>query len=339
MIVAENNPNDDKRKLYEKNIPWIEKYRPTKLKDIKSHKKIIHGIKKYMKNENMPNCIFYGPPGTGKTTTVLACIREFYGSDADLMTISINGSDDKGIGIVRNEIKTFSGFSNLNKFTKNKRLHKIVIIDEADCMTFDAQFSLISVIESSIDSTRFCLTCNLSYKIIDQLKSRCISYRFEPIKSEEHLEHLKFICEKESIRINLNVLETLVYLSQGDMRRSINTLQCLAFTYKNILIDKDKLYTSISAPKEEERIELVTKLQENDFSSFYEFLKFLVNEKSYGVADILKILFEEYVKKNPNNLPDIKIIEIIRDFSNIEQNLSKTYNTNIQLSAIVSSLK
>lgn len=315
------------------NIPWVEKYRPKSLGQIKSHEKIIHGIRKYIQKDSIPNCIFYGPSGIGKTSTILAFIKEHYGKDSEIMTININGSDDKGIDVIRELIKSFVLKTNFDSLTEKKRKHKIILIDEADSLTYDAQFSLGSVIESSVESARFCLTCNLSYKIIGALQSRCISYRFQPIDELKHLEHLKNICCKENVKITDKTLKHLVTNSNGDMRKSLNTLQCLAYTFKNSVINIEKLYKSICCPTPKEKKELVNTIINNNFRTNFQIVKKLIEDNSYSLLDILYILFDYIVICDKEQ--DYKL-NIIEKFSEIEINLSKTFDTDIQLAAIIS---
>ena len=124
-------------------IPWIEKYRPKNIKEIIYHDEIRNTLIKLINNNKFPHTIFFGPPGTGKTSTILACAREIYGESFKSMVLELNGSDDRGIKVIREQIKDFSEYNQL--FCKGI---KLVILDEADSMTYDAQFALRRVIET-----------------------------------------------------------------------------------------------------------------------------------------------------------------------------------------------
>ena len=165
-------------------LPWVEKYRPTNINEIISHHQNITTIKKLLFGEALPHLLFYGSPGTGKTSTILALAKEIYGNNIRLMVMKLDASDDRGINSVREDIKGFAEKSNM--FQKGV---KLIILDEADSMTFDAQFALRRIIEKYSKSVRFCLICNYENKIIPAIKSRCANFRFNNIDN-------KYICEK-----------------------------------------------------------------------------------------------------------------------------------------------
>ena len=167
-------------------LPWVEKYRPENFDTIISHNHIINVLTNLINNNHLPHIIFYGPPGTGKTTTILAAARKLYGSKYKSMILELNGSDDRGISVVREQIKDFSSTTSKisNIFQSHNSISdvKLIILDEADSMTFDAQFALRRVIELYTETTRFCLICNYLTKIIPALISRCMLFRFAPLK-------------------------------------------------------------------------------------------------------------------------------------------------------------
>ncbi|KYB25741.1 Replication factor C subunit 2-like Protein [Tribolium castaneum] len=120
------------------NLPWVEKYRPSSLDDLVSHDDIIKTIGKFIREDQVPHLLFYGPPGTGKTSTILACARQLYTpAQFSSMVLELNASDDRGIGIVRGQILTFASTRTIFKSG-----FKLIILDEADAMTMDAQNAL-----------------------------------------------------------------------------------------------------------------------------------------------------------------------------------------------------
>eukprot|EP00878_Enallax_costatus_P026559 GHUV01028505.1.p1 GENE.GHUV01028505.1~~GHUV01028505.1.p1 ORF type:complete len:210 (+),score=54.50 GHUV01028505.1:200-829(+) len=172
--------------------PWVEKYRPKTLDDVAAHKEIIDTIKKLTNENRLPHLLLYGPPGTGKTSTILAVARQIYGGAMQNMTLELNASDDRGIDVVREQIQDFASTRSVfsNKF-------KLVILDECDAMTRDAQFALRRVIEKYTRNTRFCLICNYVSKIIPALQSRCTRFRFPPLDEAHVRERLQHVVQQE----------------------------------------------------------------------------------------------------------------------------------------------
>ena len=138
------------------NLPWVEKYRPKTLDDLISHKDIVTTIDKFVQQNRLPHLLFYGPPGTGKTSTILAVAKQIYSpKEFNSMVLELNASDDRGIGIVRGQVLNFASTRTIFRSG-----FKIVILDEADAMTRDAQNALRRVIEQYTENTRFCsFTC------------------------------------------------------------------------------------------------------------------------------------------------------------------------------------
>ena len=163
------------------NLPWVEKYRPKRLEDLISHEDILKTIKRFMDENRLPHLLLYGPPGTGKTSTILACARQLYkGKEFNSMVLELNASDDRGIGVVRNQIMNFASTRTI--FSKG---FKLIILDEADAMTKDAQNALRRVMEKFTENVRFCLICNYLTKIIPAIQSRCTRFRFGPLTTTQ----------------------------------------------------------------------------------------------------------------------------------------------------------
>ena len=344
-------------------LPWVEKYRPDKISNIIAHEQILNTLSTLMEKNNFPHVIFYGPPGTGKTTTILACAKHMYGESFTNMVLELNGSDDRGINVVREQIKDFSQseiFSN-EVFNVNKKKHKLVVLDEADSMTYDAQFALRRVIETYTNTTRFCLICNYSTKIIPSLQSRCITFRFSPIPILDHIKHIEKIVKLEKINTDVEVINEIIKLSDGDMRKSLNILQslhmtcgreCFAFSnfserhqaeeelnndYSTSFIDLDSLYKNIGYPLPKEKKLITETIIKSDIITAFNYVKKLEEQKSLSLNDILNELVS-YIITNKVYTP-IKTARIISKLSEIEFYLAGNINTSIQLGAIISILK
>ena len=321
------------------NLPWVEKYRPELINNIVSHAKILTILTNLINKNNFPNVIFYGPPGTGKTTTILACAKQMYGESISNMVLELNGSDERGINVVREQINFFAQNNDMNAdvFNINKKKQKLVILDEADSMTFDAQFALRSVIELSIKTTRFCLICNYSTKIIESLQSRCTVFRFPPIPDTNHIEHLNFIIQHEQINIESDVIERIVSISLGDMRRSISILQSLFMVYEHNSIDMNMLYNNICQPLPQEMTTIVENIFSVKIRQSFAYAKRIEVEKSLSINDILNNIVSYIVTNKIYGVA--KTARVISLLSNIEYNLAGNTNYHIQLCGIIAALK
>jgi replication factor C subunit 3/5 len=216
------------------NIPWIEKYRPQTLDDIVSHKHIISILRKYIRQQTFPNLIIFGAPGTGKTSIINVCAKELFGKFSNVMTLEINASEERGIDIIRNRIIPFANSSQTFTWGEISHTIKLVILDEADSMTMDAQLALKNVIDTYSKLTRFCLICNCIKKIHYSIVSRCVKFRVHPLPSSLMYEKVKTICGNENVNISDNAINKIISHSHGDMRRVINILQSISSAYDKV---------------------------------------------------------------------------------------------------------
>ena len=215
---------------------------PDRLEDLVAHEDIVSTLTKLIDNDNLPHLLLYGPPGTGKTSTIVAAAKRMFGAKAySSMALELNASDARGINVVRNEIKEFAGTRQLF----NKGI-KLVILDEADAMTNDAQFALRRVIEKYTKNARFCLICNYVSKIIPALQSRCTRFRFAPLKRDQIRSRLIEVAVAEKCKTTDDGLDAILSLSGGDMRRVLNLLQSTSMA--NDTVDANTVYSTSGAP-------------------------------------------------------------------------------------------
>ena len=178
--------------------------------------------------------LFYGPPGTGKTSTVLALAKELYGPELfKTRVLELNASDERGISIIREKVKDFARMQLSNPQPGYKEKYpcppyKIIILDEADSMTQDAQSALRRTMETYSKITRFCLICNYVTRIIDPLASRCSKFRFKSLDQGNAKKRLEEIAQNEGVKLESGAFETLIQCSEGDLRKAITFLQSAA---------------------------------------------------------------------------------------------------------------
>ncbi|GFE52941.1 replication factor C subunit [Babesia ovis] len=222
------------------NVPWVEKYRPAKLDDIVFQTHAVTTMRHIVDSYDMPHMIFHGPPGTGKTSAALAIARQIYGPEGmKERVLELNASDERGINVVRERIKTYTRLNissnRINPQTGRAMPNfKMIILDEADMITPDAQAALRRIIENFSNISRFILICNYLHKIIGPIYSRCSAFHFKPISMEAQVERLRFICQSEQLECEDSALEFLTRVSQGDMRRSVTILQSTASLFNNV---------------------------------------------------------------------------------------------------------
>ena len=209
----------------------VEKYRPVQLDNYVGNEHIKKTIAQYLDQNDIQNLIFYGPAGTGKTTLAKLIVK---GLDCD--HLYINASDERGIETIRDKV---SGFASSASF---KSL-KVVILDEADFFTIQAQASLRNVIETFSRTTRFILTCNYVERIIDPLQSRCQTLKVIPPSKKEVAVHLASVMATEGTVYDLEDIKTIVNQYYPDLRKCLNTIQ-LSTQDQKLVIDKSVLVSS-----------------------------------------------------------------------------------------------
>lgn len=304
----ENNNFTDK--------PWIEKYRPDNFKDVKGQTLVKNTILNMVKKGVFPNLIFHGSPGTGKTSFIFSLAKLVFGEQINNLVLELNASDDRGINVIRDEIKDFTSKDNL--FGNGL---KLVILDEADAMTQEAQLALIYLMEKFSNKVRFCLICNYYYKILDSVKSRCCIFRFLPLEEKISINIIKNILKKENRSLSSKTIKKIVDFGQGDIRKSINLCQSICITEKKI---NNKFVNLLIGDISDTETNTIMKIL-NDRTIKYRkkftmILKYL-DKTGISLSNLINMVF--------NNIDDLlseKIVKLAELENKVKQStFSKTY--------------
>lgn len=309
------------------NTMWVEKYRPLKISDLVNQREIVGSITSLIKNvSEMPHLLFSGSAGVGKTTLALCLARQILGDRWREYTLELNASDERGINMVRERVKKFSRFAGLDTNIP----FKLIILDEADEMTSDAQTALRRIIEDTSKYCRFVLIANNISRIIEPLQSRCAVFKFTRISEKEVIAHLKEIAKKEKIKVEEAGLKTIFDYTEGDLRHAINLLQAAA-SLGNITEDNVKASAGLTKTNDVDEV-LKLALSGKIMDARNKMIELI---KVYGMSesDFLRYLNEAIYKAKHANL--VEISEIIAKY---DYRILSGANPEIQLSALLAEL-
>jgi replication factor C small subunit len=304
---------------------WIEKYRPQKLADIVGQNEIIERLESYVKSGNLPHLLFTGTAGVGKTTAAVALAREFFGDSWHMNFRELNASDERGIDVVRNQIKQFARTSPLEGAT-----FKILFLDEADALTPDAQAALRRTMESYAQTCRFILSCNYSSKIIDPIQSRCAIYRFRALGRDAVKEEIQRIAQQESLTIQDDAIDAIIYIAQGDMRKAINALQGAAIISGDI--DEKMVYAITATARPDEIDELLDLSLEGDFEGAEAVLQTLLQERGIAPNELINQCYRVLIRRP---LDQGLRVALIDELGVTDFRLSEGANSEIQMEALI----
>ncbi|CUS22821.1 LAQU0S07e00870g1_1 [Lachancea quebecensis] len=315
------------------NLPWIEKYRPQTLDDVYGQREIVGTVRKFMKEGRLPHLLFYGPPGTGKTSMIVALAREIYGANYRNMVLELNASDDRGIDVVRNQIKEFASTRQI--FSKG---FKLIILDEADAMTNAAQNALRRIIEKYTKNTRFCILANYAHKLTPALLSRCTRFRFQPLPTDAIEKRVKKVLILENLKLSSEAFTALLRLSKGDMRRALNVLQASKATLDDpdAEVTEDTIYECIGAPHPQDIETALESMLKDDWSTAFFTVNKIRTLKGLALIDLIEGIVETL---DGYELKPETRTELLCKLSDIEYAMSKGGNDKVQSSAVIGVVK
>lgn len=313
-------------------LPWVEKYRPQKLGDVVGNTETIQALRRIAQDGNVPHLILSGTPGIGKTTAVLCLARELLGGDGRLLkeaVLELNASDDRGIDVVRNMIKTFAQ----KKVTLPHNRHKVVILDEADSITASAQQALRRTMEIYSNSTRFVFCCNQSSKIIEPLQSRCSILRFNRLRDEDVLLVLKRILHHEHVHTYTDDgLGALIFTCDGDMRQAVNNLQSVYYGFG--LVSSDNVFKLVDMPNPLVVRRMLTDALRGHVDAALAVLRDLCG-KGYSALDIVNVCFRVCKTIGGDGVDGGRQLEVLRRVGECQMRVVEGVGSYLQLSGMV----
>eukprot|EP00884_Botryococcus_braunii_P000882 jgi/Botrbrau1/10795/Bobra.0064s0001.1 len=334
--AANGNANADKAKAsttvgkaYE--LPWVEKYRPTLIRDIVGNREAVERLEAIAQEGNMPNIILSGPPGTGKTTSILCLAHALLGSSYKEAVLELNASDDRGIDVVRNKIKMFAQ----KKVTLPPGRHKVVILDEADSMTSGAQQALRRTMEIYSGTTRFALACNTSSKVIEPIQSRCALVRFSRLSDADVLERLVKVAEAEKVACAEDGLEALVFSADGDMRQALNNLQSTAAGFG--FINADNVFRVCDQPHPLVVAKMVEACMSANLHAAHKHIKSLL-DMGYSATDVISTLFRVVRNYPGEKMSEFVKLEFLREIGMAHMRASDGLTSRLQMSGMLAKL-
>ncbi len=287
-------------------------------------------FKTFVSEKNMPHLLLVGPAGIGKTTSILALARDLYGSSYRSFILELNASDERGIGVIRNKVKNFARTAAIASPVS----FKILIMDEADHLTGDAQHALRRTMEIYTKTCRFCLLGNYSENIIDPIQSRCSVFRFSPLNESDLKGHIEEIAKKENLDIVEEGLDAIYQASNGDMRKSINLLQAAAANQK--LIDDIAIYNLLGNVSPEAIKDMLNTAIDGNFLESRELLRGLLINQGLAPEDIIRNIYREIMRHS--TLSEQWKVKLSDTLGTIDYRLTQGSRAEIQLSTLLAHL-
>ncbi len=304
---------------------WTEKYRPQTFEGFKGQEKIVERVKAMVDQKNIGNFLFAGPAGVGKSSMALIIAKTLFGEYWKQNFLEMNASDDRGIDIVRNEIKDFARLKSIGHVP-----FKIIFLDECDSLTKEAQQALRRTMENFTNTTRFILSCNYSSKLIDPIQSRCTIFRFKPLEKKDFEDIISLIAKGESLKVDKKSLDALYEVCDGDARRMKNILQSCAAINKNIT--ENLIYDLVSAARPKEVKEVLETAVKGDFIQARNKLLDVMLQHGLSGLDIIKQIQKEIWNLK---ISDEKKVQLVDKCGDIEFRMVEGSDEFVQLESLL----
>ena len=309
---------------------WTEKYRPQTLDDIVNQSNIIDRLKNFVTEKNVPHLLLVGPAGVGKTTSILALAHDLYGPSYRSYVLELNASDERGINVIRDKVKNYARTAAMASPVS----FKIIIMDEADHLTGDAQHALRRTMEVYTKTARFCLIGNYSENIIDPIQSRCSVFRYGSLDEVDIKDRLTLIAKKENLQIVDEGLDALFQASSGDLRKAINMLQ--AASANGELIDDISVYSLLGNIRPDRVQTMIQLALDGKFLESREALRDILINQGLAPEDIIRITYREVMRhKSLTEQMKVRLSDIIGE---VDFRLTQGSRPEIQLSTLLGHL-
>jgi len=304
---------------------FAEKYRPKKFSEIINQKHAVERLKAFVKDKNIPHLLFSGPAGTGKTTAALVIAQELYGNSWRQNTLSTNASDERGIDTIRNKVKDFARTKAFDGTP-----HKIIILDEADALTPEAQQALRRTMETFTNTARFILICNWSSKIIEPIQSRASVFRFKSLEESDIKKYIQRIVDGEKLKITDDAISAIIYLSEGDLRKVANILQSSSALGEKIT--EEIVYSATSQAKPDDVKDMLDLAIDGKFAEARKKLQDMILRQGLSGIDIIKEIHKQIFSLDITDNQKVSLIEKTGEY---EFRLSEGSDDLIQLEALL----
>jgi len=307
---------------------WTEKYRPKTLSEIRDQSSIVNRLMGFVKARSMPHCLFAGPPGTGKTTASICLARDLFGERYQEAYMELNASDARGIDVIRTTVKEFARIAPLSELP-----FKILVLDEADNLTADAQHAMRRTMERFTETCRFILCCNYSSRIIEPIQSRCAIFRFTPLPDEEVKAYLMDISSKEKVALSEDGLKAILEVSRGDLRKAVNVLQAAASAGEKVT--EEIVYLVLGSAKPGEVEALVKLSAQGKLDEARRMLRKMLYEEGVSGEEVIKLLHGQIFNLN---IPEEAKVRLIDYAGEIEYRLTQGADEEVQLTSLLAKM-